>query len=347
MRYPDYYVDDVKENCIDENVEYEIPNKLRISDTNPSYRRSFEENAGALKENNHRYSEDSNNDKRTSKSSQRQRDYRNSKASSTGSDKNESRRVTTHSTKSESRHSKSTHSSSSGGPCDRTIALFGVNGVTGHYFLQLAVEAGYHVRAMIIPGFELEDMKDNPNLTLIHGTMDDVRKIHRVIRKAAYVVCMLTDCPQPLEGSPHTLSNYNFIQNLVPLMSECDACKVLLYQVRRVDSLFGFLLLLFADQDVAMHSQATSFAADGKGATPMFTNVVKKMAIRKNRRETLQEQDKIIRYINKFLKARELEGDESPFQYIITRPSEMIWDRPSRKKLEASKSVSLATSSGM
>ena len=68
--------------------------------------------------------------------------------------------------------------------------------------------------------------------------------------------------------------------------------------------------------------------------------MVKKIAVRKSRRETLQEQDKIIRYITKFMKARELEGDESPFHYIVTRPSEMVWDRPSRKKLAASKSVS-------
>ncbi len=72
----------------------------------------------------------------------------------------------------------------------------------------------------------------------------------------------------------------------------------------------------------------------------MFTHLVKKMALRKTRRETLQEQDKIIRYISKYLKAREIETDELPFHYIVTRPSEIVWDRPSRRKLAASKSVS-------
>lgn len=119
--------------------------------------------------------------------------------------------------------------------CEKTIALFGVSGVTGNYFLQLAVEAGYHVRALILPGFELEDMKGNPSLTLVQGTMDDQAKIHRVIRKAAYVVCMLNDCPQMIDTTPATIvpthSNYQFIQLLVPLMSRCATCKVLLYQV--------------------------------------------------------------------------------------------------------------------
>ncbi len=235
MTYPDYYVGDAKENCIDENAEYEHSNRMRFSDTDPSYRRSFDEQAGVLKEKNYRYSEDSNDNKRVSKGRESERKHRNSQQSS-ASDNKGSRRGTTHSSKSASRHSKSTAGSGSRSSYDKTIALFGVNGITGHYFLQLAVEAGYHVRALIIPGFELEDMTENPNLTLIHGTMDDVRKVHRVIRKAAYVVCMLNDCPQPLESTPNAPCNFDFIQNLVPLMSECETCKVLLYQV----SFFGF-----------------------------------------------------------------------------------------------------------
>lgn len=73
----------------------------------------------------------------------------------------------------------------------------------------------------------------------------------------------------------------------------------------------------------------------------MISNVVKKMAVRKTRRETLKEQDRIVKYISKHLQTREEEGSGEPtFQYIITRPSELVRDRPSRKKLAASKSVS-------
>lgn len=85
--------------------------------------------------------------------------------------------------------------------------------------------------------------------------------------------------------------------------------------------------------------QASSFARDTQGPAPVITNVVKKMAVRKTRREVLQEQDKIVKFISKYQKAKETEEEGTPFNYIITRPSEIVWDRPSRKKLEASKSV--------
>jgi hypothetical protein len=74
----------------------------------------------------------------------------------------------------------------------------------------------------------------------------------------------------------------------------------------------------------------------------MISNVVKKMAVRKTRRVTLHEQDRIVKFISKHFKSAlaDENDEEPPFQYIITRPSEMVWDRPSRKKLAASKSVS-------
>jgi hypothetical protein len=114
------------------------------------------------------------------------------------------------------------------------VALFGAYGVTGHYFLKLAMEAGYHVRALILPGIVLDDLQDNENLTLVTGTFDEDNKIRRVVRKAAYVVCMLNDCDNPLQKNPSTAppSNFSFMQRLVPIMEKCSACRVLLYQVR-------------------------------------------------------------------------------------------------------------------
>jgi hypothetical protein len=113
---------------------------------------------------------------------------------------------------------------------DNVIALFGAYGVTGHYFLKLALEAGYHVRALVLPGIVLDDMQGNDNLTLVTGTFDDEGKIHRVVRKASYVVCMLNDCDSTLQNASPP-SNFGFIQKLVPIIDECSACKVLLYQV--------------------------------------------------------------------------------------------------------------------
>jgi hypothetical protein len=90
---------------------------------------------------------------------------------------------------------------------------------------------------------------------------------------------------------------------------------------------------------LGINCQASSFARDTQGPAPVISNVVKKMAVRKTRREMLNEQDKIVKFISKYQKAKASEESGNPFNYIITRPSEMVWDRPSRKKLEASKSV--------
>jgi len=74
-------------------------------------------------------------------------------------------------------------------------------------------------------------------------------------------------------------------------------------------------------------------ALDSKGSVPFFSKIVKKMALRKNWRDTKREQDKIVKYLANQTK-------DASFNYIITRPSDtMIWNKPSRKKLAASKSV--------
>lgn len=40
-------------------------------------------------------------------------------------------------------------------PSEETITVFGDYGVTGHYILQLAMEAGYKVRALVLPGITM------------------------------------------------------------------------------------------------------------------------------------------------------------------------------------------------
>ena len=71
---------------------------------------------------------------------------------------------------------------------------------------------------------------------------------------------------------------------------------------------------------------------DAKGTTPFLSTMFKKMAVKKSYRSVKKEQDRIVKYISKQTK-------NAHFNYIITRPSGSIWDRPSRKKLAASKSV--------
>ena len=255
MTYPEYYdVDEAeKENGVVMEDDFVLSEHLRFSSN--SFK-SADDDAAALKKYDEYLQSEELNSKRSS-GSRSHRGYRESGGSSdinkkpprqerASSSTSEYRRkyadttISNHDSRNSRNASTSKHDSrnseiSNVEACEKTVAVFGVTGVTGHYFLQLAIEAGYHVRALILPGFELEDMKDNPHLTLVQGTMDDQAKIHRVIRKAAYVVCMLNDCPLTLDTVPPTLvathSNYDFVQKLVPLMSRCSNCKVLLYQV--------------------------------------------------------------------------------------------------------------------
>jgi hypothetical protein len=122
---------------------------------------------------------------------------------------------------------------------ENVIAIFGAYGVTGHYFLQLALEAGYHVRALMLPGIVLEDMQGNDNLSLITGTLDDESKIRRVVKNASFVVCMLTDCDNTLQDPPSAASHppattFDFIKHLCPILEDVGLCQVFLYQVRLV-----------------------------------------------------------------------------------------------------------------
>jgi hypothetical protein len=59
--------------------------------------------------------------------------------------------------------------------------------------------------------------------------------------------------------------------------------------------------------------------------------MAKKMAVGRDWRNAKKEQDKIVKYITHQTK-------NAHFNYVVTRPSGAIWDKPSRKKLAASKS---------
>mmetsp|Transcript_39790 Transcript_39790/g.96060 ORF Transcript_39790/g.96060 Transcript_39790/m.96060 type:complete len:387 (+) Transcript_39790:61-1221(+) len=190
---------------------------------------------------------------------------------------------------------------------DNVIALFGAYGTTGQHFLQVALEAGYRVRVLLMPGVEL-DIPASKNLSIVTGTFDEEQKIERVLKKAAYVVCMLNDCTQIMEekDDESSTSNYRFVQRLVSILEQVRSKRVLLYQ-------------------------ASSVALDNKGSTPMLSSLVKKLHITKAKREALAEQDKIVEYIT-------TQMDQDSCRYIVTRPSDLIWDKPSKRKLAASKS---------
>ena len=130
-------------------------------------------------------------------------------------------------------------------PSEETIAIFGAYGVTGQYFLKFAMEAGYKIHALLLPGIKLEDFEGNPYVRFTTGTYDDIQKVRSVVRKASYVVCLLNDCgpSQDPESLPPPKGNtddgdddgnnlnLNFMHNLVPILEESNSCRVLLYQV--------------------------------------------------------------------------------------------------------------------
>jgi hypothetical protein len=125
-------------------------------------------------------------------------------------------------------------------PSEETIAIFGAYGVTGQYFLQRAIEAGYNIQAMIMPGMEMEDVACSKSLRLITGSLNEVDKISEVVENATYVVCLLNDCDHENFNPPignsgdgiNDFNNLNFMHNLVPILEDSDTCRVLLYEVR-------------------------------------------------------------------------------------------------------------------
>jgi len=203
-------------------------------------------------------------------------------------------------------------------PSEEVIALFGAYGVTGRFFMERAIEAGYNVQAMILPGMQIDDYECVRNLRFITGSLEEVDKIRDVVENATYVVCLLNNCDyegfRPPVGnianekasSGYDYCNLNFMHNLVPILEDTDTCRVLLYE-------------------------ASSLSLDHQGSTPVLSTIVKKMAVSKTSRGTKKEQDRIVNYISNQTK-------NAHFNYIITRPSTSIWDKPSRKKLAASKS---------
>lgn len=115
---------------------------------------------------------------------------------------------------------------------DNVIALFGAYGTTGQYFLQVALEAGYRVRVLLLPGVEL-GIPASKNLTIVTGTFDEEKKIERVLKRASYIVCMLNDCTKIIEEKEEesSTSNYRFVQRMISILERVKSKRVLLYQV--------------------------------------------------------------------------------------------------------------------
>jgi hypothetical protein len=109
-------------------------------------------------------------------------------------------------------------------PSEETIAVFGAYGVTGNYFLQQAMEAGYKVRALILPGMQMDDYANSDQLRLITGSFDEEEKVRRVVKNASYVVCLLNDCDKTLQqqkqqqNATTVSSKLDNLENMPPVL---------------------------------------------------------------------------------------------------------------------------------
>lgn len=153
-----------------------------------------------------------------------------------------------------SRYSTSTLSTAS----SKTIALFGAESKTGSHFLQLALDAGYQVRALTLE----ETPSEQTNVRWVPTeTYLNPKAIKTTVKGADFVVCMLNDivldlAAQEENQQPHRRvsvasskgSNNNnnknagsftkakpvtsFLKLLYPILKKEPAVRVILYQVR-------------------------------------------------------------------------------------------------------------------
>lgn len=225
------------------------------------------------------------------------------------------------------RSSSSFRNNNTASTTTKTIALFGASSPTGHHFLRLALDAGYHVRALVGPGTALED--DFDNVTIVHGSLQDAAKVQEVVYSASYVVCMLVGSTELVTGA-HASSK----ENAAPDHSNNNnkyPSKALLHFVK---SLYPMMIRQDDPPVQGFLFQATSWAADGHGKTPFLTKVVSQATTR-YRTDQLKDLNAVIAYVH----SRHRGTAKLPFPYIVTRPTNALRDGPSTKKLAASKSV--------
>lgn len=144
--------------------------------------------------------------------------------------------LTTGSATAVSASSSSTHS---------TIALFGAGSKTATHFLRLALDAGYHVRALLIQ--QSSSVSDHPirnaetaalakalkeqfadqsaqmHLHWVRAdSVYDARACQRVLRGADYVVCMMNEAPLTCDADESTESNDRKKKNSIHSTYRCS-----------------------------------------------------------------------------------------------------------------------------
>lgn len=133
---------------------------------------------------------------------------------------------------------------------NRVIGLFGAETKTGHHFLRAALDAGYLVRALLLPNYPSDS--EYPNLEWVRGeSLYDTEAIALIVKDVDFVVCMsnaedsagtaMNDEPSVMprkEQAPSILDSTkpiaSFMQLLYPIMKQQSSIKVFLFQVRLI-----------------------------------------------------------------------------------------------------------------
>lgn len=117
-----------------------------------------------------------------------------------------------------------------------TIALFGGTESTGKHFLGHALDAGFHVRALVPTAEEVDHTAEkNPFLTLIEGDLCSKENIAFAIKGATYVVCMLPGSTRKSKDS-----TLDFFTTLTATIQQtAPSVKVVLYQANAYSCLPG------------------------------------------------------------------------------------------------------------
>lgn len=106
---------------------------------------------------------------------------------------------------------------------DNTIALLGATGVVGSVFLQVALDAGWKIRALCRTPSKLKVQHEN--LTVIQGGFDDAEKLEVCIAGAAYVV-NVAGAISGVSQYPKDL-NLNLVKALRPMMAKAGTTTFL------------------------------------------------------------------------------------------------------------------------
>ena len=191
-----------------------------------------------------------------------------------------------------------------------TIALFGVDGRTGHHFLRLALDAGYRVRALVPPSTKLEG--DFDDLYTVIGTLNEDDKLQEVLYSSTYVVSMVGESILAKSGDYTRDCLLKFTKTLYRIMERQDEPPIQ-----------GFLF------------QSTALAANQWGELPHLARIIRTYWTRRRTLKYIDDLDAVTRFVH----SKSCGSKQVAFPYIITRPTSRLREGRSTKKLQASKSV--------